>query len=93
MMFVVQGTYPIIGDESIMKEKAHGTSATPVQKDLRWNCDVNTADRICNFNRHFAEYAGCVVSLRMLFVSIPEAKDFVWQVLGNYFFSEGGRSD
>ena len=35
-----------------------GTSATPVQKDLRWNCDAQTADRICNFNRHYAEFAG-----------------------------------
>jgi hypothetical protein len=25
--------------------KAHGTTATGVQKDLRWNCDQNTADR------------------------------------------------
>ena len=25
---------------------------------MRWNCDVQTADRICNFNRHYAEYAG-----------------------------------
>ena len=39
------------GTESIMSQKAHGTSATPVQSDLRWNCDWNTADRICNFNR------------------------------------------
>ncbi len=58
--FTFQGIYPILGEESIMKEKAHGTSATPVQKDLRWKCDVNTADRICNYNRHFAEFAGCV---------------------------------
>jgi len=35
-----------------------GTSAVPVQKDLRWNCDAATADRICNFNRHYAEHAG-----------------------------------
>lgn len=48
----------VMGDESIMSQKAHGTSATPVQKDLRWNCDYETADRICNFNRHYAEYAG-----------------------------------
>jgi len=41
-----------------MSPKAHGTSSTPVQKDLRWNCDYDTADRICNFNRHYAEYAG-----------------------------------
>jgi peptide methionine sulfoxide reductase MsrB len=48
----------VMGDESIMSPKAHGTSATPVQKDLRWKCDYDTADRICNFNRHYAEYAG-----------------------------------
>jgi len=41
-----------------MAPKAHGTSAKPVQKKLRWNCDRNTADRICNFNRHAAEYRG-----------------------------------
>ncbi|KAL7521149.1 hypothetical protein ACHAWX_006126 [Stephanocyclus meneghinianus] len=48
----------VMGDESIMSPKAHGTSETPVQKNLRWNCDYDTADRICNFNRHYAEYAG-----------------------------------
>ena len=47
-----------MGDESIMAPKKHGTSETPVQKNLRWNCDYDTADRICNFNRHYAEYAG-----------------------------------
>jgi len=41
-----------------MSPKSHGTSETPVQKDLRWNCDYDTADRICNFNRHYAEHAG-----------------------------------
>lgn len=48
----------VMGDESIMSPKAHGTSEVPVQKDLRWNCDAQIADRICNFNRHSAEYAG-----------------------------------
>jgi len=46
------------GDESIMVEKEHGTSTTPVQENLRWNCDIEIADRICNFNRHYAEYSG-----------------------------------
>lgn len=46
------------GDESIMSKKEHGTSHTPVQKKLRWGCDWKTADRICNYNRHFAEYSG-----------------------------------
>ena len=50
--------YPIYADESVMNPKAHGTSATPVQQNLRWNCDYASADRICNFNRHYAEHAG-----------------------------------
>ncbi|KAG7361661.1 hypothetical protein IV203_036762 [Nitzschia inconspicua] len=52
------GKYPILADEEVMSKKAHGTSEKPVQKNLRWNCDYDTADRICNFNRHYAEYAG-----------------------------------
>lgn len=51
-------SFPVEGNESIMKLKAHGTSETPVQKDLRWGCDNEVADRICNFNRHSAEYSG-----------------------------------
>lgn len=39
------------GSENIMSPKKHGTSDTPVQKNLRWNVDWNTADRICNYNR------------------------------------------
>jgi hypothetical protein len=37
--------YPVIADESVMSKKAHGTSEKPVQKDLRWKCDYDTADR------------------------------------------------
>mmetsp|Transcript_39222 Transcript_39222/g.94858 ORF Transcript_39222/g.94858 Transcript_39222/m.94858 type:complete len:182 (-) Transcript_39222:78-623(-) len=50
--------FPIVGDPSIMSKKKHGTSNTRVQADLRWGCDRKTADRICNFNRHYAEHAG-----------------------------------
>ena len=52
------GRYPKIGPESIMARKAHGTSSTPVQENLRYGCDFKTADRICNYNRHFAEHSG-----------------------------------
>eukprot|EP00591_Stephanopyxis_turris_P011002 CAMPEP_0195513482 /NCGR_PEP_ID=MMETSP0794_2-20130614/5126_1 /TAXON_ID=515487 /ORGANISM="Stephanopyxis turris, Strain CCMP 815" /LENGTH=206 /DNA_ID=CAMNT_0040641501 /DNA_START=42 /DNA_END=662 /DNA_ORIENTATION=- len=52
------GPLPIKGGEEIMSQKAHGTSEKPVQKDLLWGCDNETADRICNFNRHYAEHAG-----------------------------------
>mmetsp|Transcript_591 Transcript_591/g.1157 ORF Transcript_591/g.1157 Transcript_591/m.1157 type:complete len:185 (-) Transcript_591:61-615(-) len=48
----------VMGDESIMSPKEHGTSNTPVQQNLRWGCDFETADRICNFNRHYAEFSG-----------------------------------
>lgn len=48
----------VMGDESIMSKKAHGTSATPVQQNLRWGCDTKLADKICNFNRHYAEHSG-----------------------------------
>ena len=51
---VVMGTEEMMAD----KGKGHGTSAVPIQKDLRWKCDVETADKICNYNRHYAEYAG-----------------------------------
>lgn len=29
-----------------------------MQDNLRWGCDRKTADRICNYNRHFAEHSG-----------------------------------
>jgi hypothetical protein len=45
------GKYPIIADEEVMSTKAHGTSEKPVQKNLRWKCDYDTADRICNFSK------------------------------------------
>lgn len=48
----------VIGDESIMSPKKHGTSEVPVQENLRWDCDRKVADNICNFNRHYAEFRG-----------------------------------
>eukprot|EP00798_Chlamydomonas_sp_ICE-L_P004982 gene4982-34760_t len=45
-------------DESLMKKKAHGTSDAPAQSNLRWGCDPQLADKICNFNRHYAEHSG-----------------------------------
>jgi hypothetical protein len=52
---------PIMGDESIMKEKGHGTCATALQKDLLWGVDAEVADRICTKNRHYAEHSGYFV--------------------------------
>merc|ERR1712238_416869 len=46
------------GDEGIMSPKEHGTSANPVQGDLLYGTDNKLADKISNFNRHFAENGG-----------------------------------
>ena len=48
----------ITGDEELMRQKEHGTCVSAVQSNLRWKCDVDTADRISCFNRHYAEYSG-----------------------------------
>ena len=34
--------------------------------DLKWGCSVETADRICSFNRHYAEHSGYWTSTRYL---------------------------
>jgi len=49
---------PKLGAESLMSKKAHGTCEKPVQDNLRWSVDQAVADRICCFNRHYAEHSG-----------------------------------
>jgi len=41
-----------------MSNKAHGTTADPVQENLRFDVSRKVADRICSYNRNFAEFAG-----------------------------------
>eukprot|EP00954_Amorphochlora_amoebiformis_P018475 1326371-Amorphochlora_amoeboformis.AAC.1 len=41
-----------------MKKKKNGTTDSPPQKDLMYNCDQAKANEICCFNRHYAEYSG-----------------------------------
>merc|ERR1712146_837014 len=48
----------IRGGEEIMSKKAHGTTEKAPESNLRWNADHATADRICCFNRHYAEPSG-----------------------------------
>jgi hypothetical protein len=38
-----------------MSAKAHGTCTAPVQAELMYNVDNAKADKICCFNRHYAE--------------------------------------
>jgi len=68
----IPNTYPppaVMGNSSIMSKKAHGTSPVPVQQNLRWDCDRDLADRICNHNRHHAEPSG-------YFQTLPEFLDW-----------------
>ena len=51
-------SYPLRCSEQVMAPKAHGTCTQAVMKNLRWGCDWDTADRICCFNRHYAEHSG-----------------------------------
>merc|ERR1712159_94608 len=52
----------IQGKEDIMSQKAHGTceNAPRTEADgrMRWGADTKTADKICCFNRHYAEHSG-----------------------------------
>jgi hypothetical protein len=50
--------FPKYCDEEVMSQKGHGTCASPVMENLRWGCDWNVADRICCYNRHYAEHSG-----------------------------------
>lgn len=54
------------GDESLMAPKAHGTTETPPQPNLRYGCDHAVADKICCFNRHYAEHRGYFQSTKWL---------------------------
>eukprot|EP00729_Bicosta_minor_P015603 gene15603-2045_t len=48
--------------DTLMSQKAHGTTATAPHSNLRWGCSLKIADRICCFNRRGAEPAGYFVS-------------------------------
>mmetsp|Transcript_2019 Transcript_2019/g.6060 ORF Transcript_2019/g.6060 Transcript_2019/m.6060 type:complete len:87 (-) Transcript_2019:28-288(-) len=57
---------PIIAPEEVMAQKEHGTCTGPPQEDLRWGCSFETADNICCFNRHYAEYSGYWLKTKFL---------------------------
>lgn len=94
MMAEKEKTLPVMGTEDIMKAKAHGTSEKAVMKDLRWGCDNETADRICNFNRHYAEFAGYWQTTKYLEeVSKTEPTKYYDSVTGvNLFTAPVGRT-
>jgi len=48
----------VVGEESIMSKKAHGTTEKGPQAQLLYGVDWKKADEICCFNRHYAEHSG-----------------------------------
>lgn len=51
------GKYPIYCENSVMRDKAHGTCEKGVMPNLRWKCNRELADRICCFNRLNTNFA------------------------------------
>ena len=56
---------PVQGSEDLMAPKSHGTCDRGVQRQLRWGCDRAVSDRICCYNRRFAERRGYWESTRL----------------------------
>lgn len=63
------------GDESIMENKAHGSTQEPVQESLRYGVSRKVADRICSYNRRFAEFAGYFEDTSLKDVMLSQAQD------------------
>lgn len=85
---------PLPGTESIMTQKAHGTTATPVRAPLRWSLPADLANRICCHNRHYAEPRGSFLSTPFLAAQRGEASTtFYDSVTGRpLFVAPVGRS-
>merc|ERR1711907_24749 len=90
----MSSSLPVRGDESIMSEKEHGTTETPVQQNLRYGCDVKGADKICCYNRHYAEHSGYFSTTRFFEEVDPDVETtFYDSVTGKPLFcAPRGRS-
>eukprot|EP00933_Yihiella_yeosuensis_P032553 TRINITY_DN26173_c0_g1_i1.p1 TRINITY_DN26173_c0_g1~~TRINITY_DN26173_c0_g1_i1.p1 ORF type:complete len:285 (+),score=43.53 TRINITY_DN26173_c0_g1_i1:114-857(+) len=84
--------YPLQGDGSIMSQKSHGTTEKAIQDNLRWNVDRGTADRICSYNRDYAEYAGYWRTTKFLKEVNQTDETFYDSVTGKPLFKLGARS-
>lgn len=83
----------VSGLEALMSDKAHGTTEKPVQEDLRWNVSQETADRICCYNRHYAEHSGYFRQTAFL-QSVGEAESVYYDSVSGkpLFVAPRGRS-
>lgn len=84
------GGYVVFTGEETMSQKEHGTSRSPVQTNLRWNVDRKNADRICSFNRHFAEYAAFLARVpSALAAAPPRPRSSLFPSAFTHFFVNG----
>lgn len=72
------GSTLVKGEESIMAPKAHGTCEKPVQSNLRYGCDEKIADRICCFNRHYAENSGYFTTSTNWLSDVNQSKEITY---------------
>jgi len=54
----IYGPPVVMGDESLMAPKEHGTCEKGPLEKLKWGVKSELADRICTANRHYAEHSG-----------------------------------
>jgi hypothetical protein len=78
----------VFADEDIMSDKGHGTTAQKVQDDLMYGVSNPLADRICSYNRHFAEPAGFFekTDWKEIVLSAKEPMTFYDSVTGKALF-------
>ena len=53
-------------------------------KELRWKCNNETADSVCNFNRHYAEHSGYFLETSFL-QETKEGTDITFYDSGQFF--------
>ncbi|GMH64423.1 hypothetical protein TrRE_jg6949, partial [Triparma retinervis] len=72
-----EGSSPIVySDDSIMDKKEHGTTSIALDPSkLQYNVDPSLANKICSFNRHFAEPAGSFENNEAYMRAISNLKD------------------
>ncbi|KAL7530671.1 hypothetical protein ACHAXR_006817 [Thalassiosira sp. AJA248-18] len=92
--FAINDKGPLVyGADDIMSPKEHGTTSQPVQENLRYSVSRKLADKICSFNRVFAEMGGYFEGsttfekdVRSIFASTGEPVTFYDSVSGSPLF-------
>ena len=59
---------------------------------MKFECDYNTADRICCFNRHYAEHSGYAFSPKLTWVNEASSHYKQHGTPMTYFDSVSGKS-